>query len=113
MRRQAGAILMVLGLTACAWAGIVLAQGALASLGVGDAAGKQIVDNWLGSGYLNLSPAAKAFKAAAPASRAALVRNAIAWAKTYTESPVFKAAYEKERQASRPSPPEANGDGGG
>jgi len=100
---------MVLGLTACAWAGIVLAQGALASLGVGDAAGKQIVDNWLGSGYLNLSPAAKAFKAAAPASRAALVRNAIAWAKTYTESPVFKAAYEKERQASRPSPPEAQG----
>jgi hypothetical protein len=100
---------VVLVLAACVWAGVLLAQNALAGLGIGDAAGKQIVDGWLASGYLNLSPAAKAFKAAAPGSRAALVKNAVAWAKTYTESPAFKATYEKERQASRPSPPEVNG----
>ena len=110
MRRQAVRIVVVaLGVAAVGVAGVLIAQSALASLGVGDGAGKQIVDDWLGSGNLNLSPAAKAFKAAAPASRAALVKNAIAWAKTYTESPAFKAAYEKERQASRPSPPEVNG----
>jgi len=109
MRRQAGAAFVVLGLAGCAWAGIVLAQGALAGLGVGDAAGRQIVDDWLGSGNLNLSPAAKAFKAATPASRAALVKSAVAWAKSYTESPGFKAEYEKNRQADRPSPPEVKG----
>lgn len=44
MRRQAGAAFVVPGLAGYAWAGIVLAQGALAGLGVGDAAGRQIVD---------------------------------------------------------------------
>ena len=110
MRRQAvRTVLVALGVAAVGVAGVLVAQSALAGPGVVDAAGKQIVEGWLDSGYLNLSPAAKAFKAAAPASRAALVKNAIAWAKTYTESPAFKAAYEKERQASRPSPPEVNG----
>ena len=110
MRQQAGMkLLLITGLTAGVWAGTAMAQNSLASLGVGDATGKEIVDRWLGSGYLNATPAAKAFKAAAPASRAGLVKNAIAWAKSYTESPAFKAAYEKERQASRPSPPEVSG----
>ena len=103
MRRQAGMkLLLITGLAAGVWAGIVLAQSAWAGLGVGDATGKAIVDGWLESGNLNATPAAKAFKAATPASRAALVKNAVAWAKSYTESPAFKAAYEKERQAEPP-----------
>jgi hypothetical protein len=102
-------LLLITGLAAGVWAGILLAQSAWAGLGVGDATGKAIVDGWLESGSLNATPAAKAFKAATPASRAVLVKNAIAWAKSYTESPAFKAAYEKERQSSRPSPPEAKG----
>lgn len=110
MRRQAVRIVAVaLGVAAVGVAGVLIAQSALAGLGIGDAAGRQIVDDWLGSGQLNLSPAAKAFKAAAPASRAALVKNAIAWAKTYTESPAFKAEYEKRREADRPSSPEVKG----
>jgi hypothetical protein len=90
-------------------AGTMLAQGALASLGVSEATGKAIVDGWLDSGFINASPAAKAFRPALPASRATLVANAIAWAKAYTESPGFKAEYDKQRQAARPSPPEAKG----
>ena len=110
MRRQAGMkLLLITGLAAGVWAGVVMAQSSLASLGVGDATGKAIVDGWLESGYLNATPAGKAFKAATPASRAGLVKNAVAWAKSYTESPAFKAAYEKERQADRPSPPEVKG----
>jgi hypothetical protein len=110
MRRQAGLkLLVVLGLAACTWAGVLLAQSALAGLGVSDAAGRHMVDGWLESGDINASPAAKAFKAAAPASRATLVKNAIAWAKTYTESPAFKADYEKRRREARPSPPEVKG----
>jgi hypothetical protein len=110
MRRQAVLkLIAALGALACAWAGILLAQSVWAGLGVSDATGKQMVDEWLRSGYLNASPAAKAFKAAAPASRAALVRSAMGWAKTYTESPAFKAEYEKRRQADRPSAPEVKG----
>jgi len=110
MRRQGGMkLLLITGLAACVWAGILLAQSAWAGLGVGDATGKAIVDGWLESGNLNATPAAKAFKAATPASRAALVMSAVAWAKSYTESPGFKAEYEKHRQADRPSPPEVKG----
>jgi hypothetical protein len=110
MRRQTGVkVLVALALAACAWAGVTLAQSALAGLGVSDATGRQIVDEWLNSGYLNVSPAAKAFKAAAPASRATLVKNALSWAKTYTESPAFKAEYEKQRQADTPTPPTFDG----
>ena len=110
MRRQAGQVaFVVLGVAALGLAGMLAAQGALAGLGVSDAAGKQIVDGWLASGYINATPAATAFKAASPASRATLVKNAIAWAKTYTESPSFKAEYAKERLARRPSPPEVKG----
>ena len=110
MRRQAGRMAVAgLGIAALGLAGMLIAQGALAGLGVSDAAGKQIVDGWLASGYINATPAATAFKTASPASRATLVKNAIAWAKTYTESPSFKADYEKERLARRPSPPEVKG----
>jgi hypothetical protein len=96
-------------LAACACAGIMLAQGGLASLGVSEATGREIVDGWLDSGFINASPAAKALKPALPASRATMVRNAVAWARAYTESPAFKAEYARRRQAALPSPPEAKG----
>jgi len=110
MKRQAGSTWLIASMAAVlALAGLILAQGALAGLGVNEETGKRMVEDWLSSGYFNPSPAAKAVKAAAPASRATLVANAIAWAKAYTESPGFKAEYEKQRQAARPSPPEAKG----
>jgi hypothetical protein len=92
-----------------ALAGFILAQGALAGLGVNEETGRSMVEDWLTSGYFNPSPAARAVKAAAPASRATLVANAIGWAKAYPESPGFKAEYERQRQAARPSPPDAKG----
>jgi hypothetical protein len=110
MQRQTGVkVLVSLALAACAWAGVILAQSALAGLGVSDVTGRQIVDEGLRSGYVNVSSAAKAFKTAAPASRATLVKNALSWAKAYTESPAFKAEYEKQRQADTPTPPRVDG----
>ncbi len=110
MRRQGRRIVRVIvGVAVAGVAGVLIAQSALGSLGVSEATGKQIVDGWLSNGYINASPAAKAFKSADPAARATLVRNAIAWARTYTESPAFKAEYERERQSNRPSPPDAKG----
>ncbi len=110
MRRQGRRfVLAVAGVAAAGVAGVLVAQSALGSLGVSDATGRQIVDAWLSNGYINPTPAAKAFKSAGPASRATLVTNAIAWAKTYTESAGFKAEYERQRQASRPSLPDVKG----
>jgi hypothetical protein len=100
-------VVVALCVAACAWAGILLAQGTLAGLGVSEQTGRQIVDEWLNSGYLNATPAAKTLKTAAPASRATAVRNAVAWARSYTESAAFKAEFERRRQAERPAAPDA------
>jgi hypothetical protein len=110
MKRQAGSRSLIASMAiVIALAGFILAQGALAGLGVNEETGRSMVEDWLTSGYFNPSPAARAVKAAAPASRATLVANAIGWAKAYTESPGFKAEYERQRQAARPSPPDAKG----
>jgi hypothetical protein len=102
-------VLVSLGLAACAWAGVILAQSALANLGVNEATATRVVEDWLDSGYLNVSAVAKSFKAAVPAGRVTLVKDAMGWAKTYTESAAFKAEYEKRRQADTPTPPKFDG----
>jgi hypothetical protein len=48
---------------------------------------------------------AQAFKAAAPARRAALVQAALAWAKSFIQSPAFKTAYDTARSHEKPEPP--------
>jgi hypothetical protein len=83
---------------------VVLAQGGLTGLGVQETAARRDVLTFFTSGYLNAWPA---FKAAAPASRPTMVRNALAWARAYTESAAFKAEYEKERAAHAPTAPKA------
>ncbi len=87
----------------------LVAQGTLGGLGVSEAAGKDIVNGWLESGNLNLTPAAKAFRAAATAGRASLTRNAVAWAKAYTESAAFRTWYDRRRKEDTPTPPEVKG----
>jgi Skp family chaperone for outer membrane proteins len=87
----------------------LVAQGALGGLGVSETTGKGIVNGWLDSGYLNLTPAAKSFRAATPAGRASLAKNAVAWAKAYTESPAFKTWYDQRRKEDLPTPPEVKG----
>jgi len=110
MRRQTGVkVLVSLALAACAWAGVILAQSALANLGVNEATAARVVEDWLDSGYLNVSAVAKSFKAAVPTGRVTLVKGALGWAKTYTESAAFKAEYEKRRQADTPTPPKFDG----
>jgi hypothetical protein len=45
------------------------------------------------------------FKAASPAQRTSLVQSSIAWAKAFTQSAAFKAAYDTVRARNRPEPP--------
>jgi hypothetical protein len=97
----AGACLAV----AAGWIAAALAQNALAGLGVQETGAKRDIIHALVNGNVNVYPARQAFKAAAPAARAALVKGAIDWARAYTESPAFKAQYDQERGRSAPAPP--------
>lgn len=86
-----------------------IAQGALGSLGVEESAARGAVVNALARGNVPVYMAAKAFKAAPPATRAALVKTAMSWARTYTESAAFKADYDRQRSADAPKPPRFKG----
>jgi flagellar biosynthesis GTPase FlhF len=90
---------------ACAWLGVVEAQSGLAALGVDEATARRGFVNALAGGYVDVFQAAKVFKAAPPATRAALVKGAMAWARTFMESAAFKADYDKQRLADVPNPP--------
>ena len=90
-------------------AALVYAQGALSGLGVTETAAKGQVVDAFASGYVNVYQASKAVKAAAPTVRATMVTTLIGWAKAYTETPAFKADYERQRAADRPQPPKFKG----
>jgi hypothetical protein len=82
----------------------VLAQGTLADLGVQEAAAKQQIVGTLADGYVPWHLAAKPFKAAGAPVRVAMVRTAMAWAKAYTETPAFRADYDRRRAQDAPAP---------
>jgi hypothetical protein len=79
----------------------------LARLGVNPSAARAAIVETLASGTIYDDAAFKAFKAMAPAVRAAIVRAGLAWAKAYTATPEFKAEYAKYRVAQTPVKPEA------
>jgi hypothetical protein len=90
-------------------AAMIAAQGSLADFGVTEARLKSGLVNAFVYGNVPLYPSKKAFSAATPAVRVAFVKNALGWVKTYTESPVFKTDYEKQRTAAKPTPPASKG----
>jgi len=81
----------------------VAAADALAQLGIAESDAKARAIEALNSGYVNYSPAGQVLKAATPAVREALVKGALAWARNYTESPEFAAAYAKLRENQKPA----------
>jgi hypothetical protein len=54
-------------------------------------------------------PNAKAYRAAPVAVRVAFVKEAFSWVKAYTETPAFKADYEKHRANARPEAAQSKG----
>jgi flagellar biosynthesis GTPase FlhF len=53
-------------------------------------------------GHVDVSPVRSAFKAAAPAVRAALVEQVLAWTKAYVSSAQFAKAYAQRRDEAKP-----------
>ena len=96
---------LVLGLMAAG----VAAQGTLAELGVPEATAKQQIVGSLADGYVPWHLGAKAFKAAGTAARVSMVKAAWAWAKAYSDTPAFKADYDKRRAQDAPAAFKAKG----
>jgi hypothetical protein len=91
------------------WAAVILAQSTLAEFGITENQVKQQIVNSLANGSIYVYPDRKLVNAATPAARAAFVKNALSWVKTYTESAAFKADYAKQREAARPDPQQSKG----
>jgi len=100
LRRTVAALVAAALMTA----GLVAAD-ALSQLGLTPAAAKEALMAGIGSGWLNHSLAAPAFRQAPEALRVELAEGAILWAKAYTASPEFQAAYAKLRETRKPSAP--------
>ena len=107
--RKRGGVVLGLGLTVSALVAGLVAQGTLADLGVQEATAKQEAVRTLADGYVPWHLAAKPFKAADATARAAMVKTALAWAKAYTETPAFRADYDKRRAQDTPAPFKAKG----
>ena len=88
---------------------IVAAQTGLADFGINESQLKSRLARAVVDGYIPMYPNAKLFHAATPAARAAFVKNALVWMKAYSESPAFKADYDKLRSDAKPTPPQSKG----
>jgi hypothetical protein len=103
------AVFVLLSVMVVSWAAVLLAQGTLAEFGINENEVKQHFVRSLTNGYISVYPDRKIAKAASPAARAAFIKNALSWVKTYTESAAFKADYAKQREAAKPAAQEAKG----
>jgi len=97
-----------------AWVAMVLAQSSTPDFGTcsspqKESELKQRMVYSLVNGTIPVYPDKKSFKAATPAVQAAFVKNALTWVKNYSESAAFKADYDKQREAAKPTPPESKG----
>jgi hypothetical protein len=105
LTRRMGLALFVLLSTVAALA----AADILTQLGLTPAAAKETFISALSTTVPDYYQASRAFKAVSGPARAQLAEGAIAWFKTYTASPEFKAAYAKMREIRKPRAPEFKG----
>lgn len=97
---------LVVGLVATAAVATVRAD-VLTDLGVAASDAKEMTMQAITAGSLPWGAGRQKFRAASAQQRAAIVRNAMAWAKTLTGTQAFAAAYAQAREQMKPSPPAA------
>lgn len=98
------AVIVVLSATAIAAAGDVFQQ---LSVPKGEA-GKEVLDAFT-YGHVNYHRVRNAFKAAAPAARAAMTEQVLIWTKAYVTSPAFAKEYAAFREEAKPEPEDGSG----
>ncbi|HKF47262.1 MAG TPA: hypothetical protein VKB38_07875 [Terracidiphilus sp.] len=88
---------------------VLVAQSGLLGFGVHiDRVRPAVVDSFT-EGMIPAYPDSKAYRAASVSARVAFVKQGMAWVKAYTESPAFKADYEKHRANGRPEAAQSKG----
>ena len=80
-----------------------------AQLGIPMKTAEQAAVTIISNGLHNPGLPSAAFKLLPPAVRAELATAGVAWLKTYTTSPQFKAQYDNLRETHKPPPPEFEG----
>ena len=88
---------------------VLVAQSGLLSFGVPVDRIKPAVVDSFADGMIPAYPNAKAYRAATIPARVAFVKQGMAWVKAYTESPAFKADYEKHRENAKPEAAQSKG----
>jgi len=109
MKTNRTLILMSALTIVAAGAATLLAQSTLSRFGVNVKDWQQESVSTVVNGYSPSYPDRKQFRAASPAIRAAFVKEAMSWAKAYTESAAFLEQYRKERERAKPTPPQSKG----
>lgn len=107
MSRVLRAITAAILVSAC----VVAVAGAdiFAQLGIPMKAAEQAAVTIISNGLHNPGLPSAAFKLLPPPVRAELATAGVAWLKTYTASPQFKAQYDNLRETHRPQPPQFEG----
>ena len=92
-------------------AGIGAVGGAdiFAQLGIPVKSAEQAAVTIISNGIHNPGLPGAAFKLLPPSVRAEVATAGVAWLKTYTKTPQFKAQYDNLRQTHKPQPPEFDG----
>jgi hypothetical protein len=89
--------------------GLLSSQSARTEFGLAENDVKQKMVGVLANGNLSIYPDKKLFQAANPAARVAFVKTVLGWAKTYCESPAFRADYDRQRAEAKPLPRPSKG----
>jgi hypothetical protein len=104
--RSTRAVLVSAGVLGCAVA--LAAQTVLSRVVLWDADARQIFGEAI-VGVASPGAAARPFLALAPSARAAVVTEAVAWARAYASSAPFKKAWAEKRDQNKPDPPALTG----
>lgn len=95
---------MLIGTCVVAGATALAAQTVLSRVGLSEADARQIVGDAI-VGIASPGAAARPFLALSPRARAAVVTDAVAWAKAYVNSAGFKKAWAETRDQNKPDAP--------
>jgi TolA-binding protein len=95
-----------LGLVAAVlFAAVASSQSGLIGFGVKNSDINERLAGAFINSHLPVYPNARAYHAASAAAQVAFVKSFLAAIKAYTQTPAFRAEYEKRRESARPQPP--------
>jgi hypothetical protein len=111
MGSRGSRIFTLIAAGAIAFAGFTVVRGAdiFAQLGIPMKSAEQAAVTIISNGIHNPGLPSASFKLLPASVRAELATAGVAWLKTYTKTPQFKAQYDNLRETHKPQPPQFEG----